>query len=357
VPASHPSSTLSRRSFLARSAATMAAAAAGPVLLTACDSPAAGGSGGGEAVTFLSYLPLETLSLAPELLAVAGGHFAKHGLDVTLQPVKGSPQAMQTLLADKGIVTRLGQIDVMTAVAEAGQPLVNIGTLTRGSSLRFLYSKNNPLKKPEDFLGKTMGVPSEGGTSDKVVSLVMADAGLDPGEVKRQVVGLTPGTYTLVEQGRLAGYVVSIDTANVVLSQHPDAAVFDPGTIVKSDSQVYVATKDAIKKSGTTLKAFLAGISDAVNAMTDDKSLGKTLETLRGEYSFTALDDDDIAKRSLEELHDLWTGGDTSKPLLVTDEAEWVKGYTELASAKLAKSGADAASWVDNSLLPEAGAQ
>jgi NitT/TauT family transport system substrate-binding protein len=335
----------------------MAAAASGPVLLTACDSSPAAGAGGGEAVTFLSYLPLETLSLTPELLGVTGGYFAKHGLDVTLQPVKGSPQAMQTLLADKGIITRLGQIDVMTAVAEANQPLVNIGTLTRGSSLRFIYSKNNPLKKPEDFVGQTMGVPSEGGTSDKVVSLVMADAGLDPSKVKRQVVGLTPGTFALVQQGRLAGYVVSIDTANVVLSQNDDAAVFDPGTIVKSDSQVYVATKDVIQKNAKTLKAFLAGINDAVSAISADESLDKTLESLRGEYSFKSLDDDEIAKKSLKELHGLWTGGDTAKPLLVTDEAAWVKGYTELTAAKLAKSGADAASWVDNSLLPGAGAQ
>jgi len=344
VPVSHP---LSRRSFLALSAA----AAAAPVLLTACSDAA--GSGDGEAVTFLSYLPLETLSLAPELLGVAGGHFAKHGLDVTLQPVKGSPQAMQTLLAGKGVVSRVGQIDVMTAVAEANQPLVNIGTLTRGSSLRFVYSKNTPLKKPEDFVGKTMGVPSEGGTSDKVVSLVMADAGLDPAEVKRQVVGLTPGTFNLVQQGRIAGYVVSIDTANVVLSQHDDAAVFDPGTIVKSDSQVYVATKDGIQKSGTTLKSFLAGIRDAIQAMVDDESLDKTLETLRGEYSFASLDDDEIAKASLRTMRDLWTGGDPAKPLLVTDQAAWVQGYDELSAANLATPGRDAAGWFDNSLLPE----
>lgn len=355
MPLPQPSSTLSRRFFLSRAAA---AVAAGPVLLTACNSPAAGSRGGGGSggpVTFLSYLPLETLSLTPELLAVTGGHFEKHGLDVTLQPVKGSPQAMQTLLADKGIVTRLGQIDVMTAVAEAGQPLVNIGTLTRGSSLRFIYSKDNPLDKPEDFLGKTMGVPSEGGTSDKVVSLVMANAGLAPEDVKRQVVGLTPGTYTLVQQGRLAGYVVSIDTANVVLSQHDDAGVFDPGVIVKSDSQVYVATKDAIANSADTLRSFLAGINDAVSSIGDDTDFGTTLETLRGEYSFASLDDDEIARASLKELYGLWTGGDASEPLLVTDEDAWVKGYTELTAAKLAKSGADAASWVDNSLLSKAG--
>lgn len=351
---SHLPSTLSRRSFLARSAATMAAAAVGPTLITACGADAAGGDG--EKVTFLSYLPLETLSLAPELLAVAGGHFEKHGLAVTLQPVKGSPQAMQTLLAGSGPITRIGQIDVMSAVAESQQPLVNIGTLTRGSSVRFVYSKKNvDLSDPAAMIGKTMGVPSEGGTSDKVVSLVLANAGLDPEEVTRQVVGLTPGTFNLVQQGRLAGYVVSIDTAHVVQAQHDDAGVFDPGTIVKSDSQVYVSTKDGLTANKTVLRGFMAGIQDALTAIVEDESFDRTLETLRGQYSFGSLDDDAVAKASLTDMRELWTGGDPAAPLLVTDEAMWVSGYDELTAAEITPSGGDAKSWYDNSLLPKAG--
>ncbi len=349
-----PTDSLSfnRRSFLARSAGAMAVAAA-PTLLAACGSNAAG-AGGGQKVTFLSYLPLETLSLAPELLAVAGGHFARHGLDVELQPVKGSPQAMQTLLAGTAPITRVGQIDVMTAVAESNQPLINIGTLTRGSSLRFVYSKkNHPLEKPEDFLGQTMGVPSEGGTSDKVVSLVLANAKLDPARTKRQVVGLTPGTFNLVQQGRLVGYVVSIDTANVVTKQYDDAGVFDPGVIVKSDSQVYVATRTGVQKDQEILKAFLAGIKDALAAMVADTSFDETIKQLRGKYTFAALDDDKVARDSLVTMRDLWTGGDKSKPLLVTDKDAWVAGYTELTAAGVAKPGGDAGSWIDNSLLPQ----
>ncbi|ASR35919.1 nitrate ABC transporter substrate-binding protein [Prauserella marina] len=348
-------SAFSRRSFLRRSALATALAAAGPTVLSACGaSPAAGG--GGDGPTFLSYLPLETLSMAPELLAVAGGHFGKHGLDVTLQPVKGSPQAMQTLLAGVGPVTRIGQIDVMTAVAESDQPLVNIGTLTRGSSLRFVYSKENPLTKPEDFVGKTMGVPSEGGTSSKVVSLVLANAGLDPSKTPRQVVGLTPGTFNLVQQGRLAGYVVSIDTANIVLSQHEDAAAFDPGTTVRSDSQCYVADRNIVRDDPDTLKAFLAGIQDALAAFVADENFEETLGVLREKYSFATLDDDAIAVQSLTAMRELWTGGDPAAPLLVTDEAEWKAGYDELTAADEAAPGGDSSTWFDNSLLPAAAA-
>jgi NitT/TauT family transport system substrate-binding protein len=341
--------SLNRRSLF-----MLTAAAAGSSLLAGCGSDAASTSGGGMKTTFLSYLPLETLSLAPELLAVAGGHFAKHGLEVTLQPVKGSPQAMQTLLAGTAPITRLGQIDVMTAIADTGQPLVNIGTLTRASTLRFVYSKKkHPLEKPEDFVGQTMGVPSEGGTSDKVVSLVLAGAGLDPEQTKRQVVGLTPGTFNLVEQGRIVGYVVSVDTANILVAQNPDVGVFEPGTYVKSDSQVYVTTKDAAKKDAEILRAFMAGIHDALAAIVADDALDETVKQLRGAYSFATLDDDKIAMASLTMMRNAWTGGDASKPLLVTDETTWTAGYKELTDAGVAKPGGSAATWFDNSLLPK----
>lgn len=350
------SSSLSRRAFLKRSAVLTATAAAGPALLAACgSSPASSGGNGGngaQAMTFLSLLPLETLAMVPELLAVDGGHFARHGLDVTLQPVKGSPQAMQTVLSGVGPVARLGQIDLMTAVAESGQPLVNIGTFSRGSAVRIVYSKKNPLEKPEDFVGKTIGVPSEGGTSSKVVSMVLANSGLDPAKAQQQVTGLTPGTFTLVQQGRIAGYVVSIDTAHIVQSQHDDAGVFDPGTVVKSDSQVYAATKDMIRDEPDLLKAFLAGMRDSLAELVADENFDKTIATLRKGRSFATLDDDAIARKSLEMSREIWTGGDPSRSLLVTDESEWLAGYEELVAAGQAKPGGDAASWFDNSLLP-----
>jgi NitT/TauT family transport system substrate-binding protein len=331
----------------------MAAAAAGAPLLAACGGGAAGSGGGGTKTTFLSYLPLETVSMAPELLAVAGGHFAKHGLDVKLQPVKGSPQAMQTLLSGIAPITRVGQIDVMTAVASTNQPLVTVGTLNRGSSLRFVYSKkNHPLEKPQDLVGQLMGVPSEGGTSDKVVSLVLASAGLDPKQTRRQVVGLTPGTFNLVEQRRIVGYVVSIDTANLLQSQNPDVGAFDPAQYVKSDQQVYVTTRDAMKKDAKILKSFMAGIHDAVASLVKDQSFDASLKALREDYSFATLDNDKIAKASLAQLRNSWTGGDPSKPLLVTDEAVWTAGYKELTGAGIAKPGGNATSWFDNTFLP-----
>ena len=108
-----------------------------------------------------------------------------------------------------------------------------------------------------------------------------------------------------------------------------------------------------MKKDTGTLKEFMAAIHDAVSSIVADESLDATIKQLRGKYSFATLDDDKIAKASLTMMRKLWTGGDPSKPLLVTDESAWTAGYKELTDAGAAKSGGTAGTWFDNSLLPK----
>lgn len=349
-----PLPLMSRRSFVKNSAFASAAALAGTGLLAGCGSNGGGDSNDLTEETFLSYLPLETFSMAPELLAVAGGHFAEHGLDITMEEVQGSPQAMQTLLSGVAPITRLGQLDLLTTMSETDRGMVNIGSLTRGPTQRILYSTDNHvLEEPEDFLDQVMGVPSEGGTSDMLNSLILAVDGHDPERLERQVVGLSPGTFNLVQRGELVGYVVSLDTAVTVQAQHEDAGVFDPGTVMSSDSQVYVTTRDDLEEHEDVLRAFIAAIHDAVSAVAADEELDETLELLRRDNSFASLDDDEIAKPTLQIMRDMWTGGDDPQPLLVTDEDTWLAGYEELVDAGLAEPGADPAAWIDNSLIPE----
>ena len=343
--------SVSRRGFLT---GTMGVAALGMMgsALAGCSSPSATATSADlKDFTYLSYLPMETLSVAPELLADAGGYFAKHGLNVTFQTTKGSPQALQTLISGVAPLTRVGAIDLMTAAAD-GQPLVNVGSIVRGSSIRTLYSKQHPLEKPEDFLGTTMGVPSEGGTSDKSLSLMLHKAGFDPSQVKRQVVGLGPGTFELVKRGDIVGYMVSIDQSIVASQQFAgEAAVFDAGDSVRADAQVYTATQQGLEEHGDDIKKYLAAIQDATQAIVDDEELDGVLETMRSKYSFASLDDDTVAKESLRQSRSLWTAKGT-QPLLQTVEDYWVEGYEELVDAGMIPAGSDPKKWMDNSYLP-----
>lgn len=311
-----------------------------------------GGNGGLTDFTYLSYLPMETLSVVAELMAEAGGYFESHGLDVEVQTTQGSPQALQTLISGVAPLTRVGAIDLITAATD-GQDLVNIGTIARGSAIRTIYSMDDPLENPEDFIGKTMGVPSEGGTSDQSLSLMLLNAGIDPAEVPRQVVGLGPGTFELVRRGDIVGYMVSIDQAVHMENEFPgEAGVLDTGFSVRSDSQVYTATPQSLEEHGEDIRRYMAAIHDALEFMLDGSN-EEILDILRGEYSFASLDNDDVAPTALDTFRNLWTAnGD--EPLLVTNTDYWVEGYQEMVDGDMAPDGHDPLDWVDNSYLPNA---
>src|SRR5690606_20820391 len=103
-----------------------------------------------------------------------------------------------------------------------GAPLMNVGTAVKESTIRFVSTTDAPLREPEDFVGKTVGIPSEGGETETTLDLLLRSSGIDPGAVTRQVVGVGPGVFNLVEQGRIAGFAVSIDTAKILEKQRPN---------------------------------------------------------------------------------------------------------------------------------------
>ncbi|WP_201776710.1 ABC transporter substrate-binding protein [Allosalinactinospora lopnorensis] len=349
-PRAHsPRHSLTRRSLLGGSA--FALAAASTPLLSSCASGTRAPAGG-DAITFLSYLPMESLTFAPEMLADAAGHFEEQGLTVDFETTRGSPQAIQLLMSGSALLTRLGQIELMISAGERDAEMINIGSVIRGSSVRFISAAGEPLNSPEDFVGKTMGIPSEGGTSETVLDLVLMNGGVDPEEVDRQVVGLSPGTFELVQEGRVAGYVVGLDTAIILEEQQDDVVVFDPGTMISSDAQVYVTTPEALESDQDLLQRYITAVHGAMAEIAADDELDETLEKLRSAYSFTSLDDDAVAKESLRRYVSSWTA-DNERPLLHTDDQDWIDGYEELTSTGFVDPGLSPEDWIDNGLVPQ----
>ncbi len=345
-------SALSRRAFIGGSAAV-----AGSTLLGACSdgarAPESAESADLLGLTFLTILPPQSLTFAPELFADAAGYFANHGLDVNFELTRGSAQAVQLVLAGRAPLTRISQIEGMRAAANRGAPLINIGMVFKDSTIRYVSSAAAPLLEPADFIGKTIGIPSEGGSSELELDLFLAAAGVDRSSVRRQVVGLTPGVFNLVEQGRIAGYAVSIDTAKIIENQQENAAVLNPGAFIRSGGQFYMASRAGLEQNREALRRFVAAVHDALNFMLQDTEFDETLAILRSKYSFDGLNDTAIAKASLREYTSVWTaGGDEN--LLLTLPERWTQGYEELVSAGLAEPGAASDDWFTNALIEPA---
>src|SRR5262249_7994341 len=148
----------------------------------------------------------------------------------------------------------------------------------------------------------------------------------------RQVVGLTPAVFNLVQSGKLDGYVVSLDTAITLQQQQPDAVVFNPASVITAGSNNYVATKaaaaDPVKSD--QIRRFLRAIQAAMKFIIADKAdeYAQTKKCISGKYDVASLKDPKVAQQSMDAYVAAWTAGGADK-LLRTDPAAWRRTYDE----------------------------
>ncbi|GAA3660357.1 hypothetical protein GCM10022202_21570 [Microbacterium marinilacus] len=348
-----------------RRAGAVAGLAAAALALAACGgSPEAAGEGGegsGELaeMVVVSFLPLESFTFTPEMYAYAGGYFEKHGLDVELQAVQGTSAAIQALLGGSATLTRASTVDLFPPL-EQGQPLTAVGTMAYKSNVRVVSSTENPVESPADMAGETIGMGSIGGTSEKLLNLALDAEGVPRDEVARQAVPVTAAAFELVKQEHLAGYIVSLDTSMQIAQQNEDAVVTDAGLGGSPDIQTWIATEDTLAdpEQAENVRAFLAAIEEAVQDVIDDadNDFANVIETLRssGDFTFAALDDDEVAQGVLEiYTSQTWVSPDGDTALLENDLDAWQSAYDTYVEAGFLEGGADPGEWITEEYLPE----
>jgi len=310
-------------------------------------------SPGARPFVFLTVQSLDSLTFAPELYADAAGLFAMRGLHIEFQAARGSPQAVQLVLADQVTLARAGQIETVRHSANQGVPLAVVGTLHKRCTIRYVSSTRKPLRTPGDFAGKVIGLPSSGGESEMILDLCLRGAGVAPASVERQVTGVGPGTYSLVERGQIAAFAASMDTATILAVQNPDVVIFDPSQFTRSGTQLYVTTGARLAEDRAAIGKFLGAVRQATHFICEDAESGfrNTLNVILQKYSFDSLRDETLARRTLHEYVKVWAA-DGHHNVLRTMPEEWHATYDELVVAGLAAGGKDPAGWFTNELLP-----
>jgi NitT/TauT family transport system substrate-binding protein len=342
----------------APSRALAALAACLALLVAGCggaqQSASAPGGGPLTPVTFLNVLPIESLTFTPEIIAQADGHFEREGLDVQFQVTRGSAQAIQTVIAGSALLTRVSDTEMMVAVGSRGAPISAVGQPSQQSTLRIVSAADDPIRAPADMRGTTIGIPSEGGTSETLVDTLAATAGLTDADLSKQVVGLAPGVYELVQQGRIDAYVVALDTAVAVQRQRPDAVVLDPSQVIAGGTQVYITSRAALEDPAQrdVVQRFVRAVQASQASVIADQSLDATLETLGSAYDIPILREPEVAKETLRSYIASWQAG--GGQLLETSPEGWSRVYDESVAVGLVPGGLDASSWFTNELVPGA---
>jgi NitT/TauT family transport system substrate-binding protein len=351
---------LTRRAFVGRGAATLATTAVGGTLLAACGSDddsssgssnksSSGGGGGSKSltqVTFLDILP-PSMGKFADYIADVRGYFKAEGLKVSTEQARGSAPAIQALIAGKGLLTSVGLMENVLHIGNEGAPMVLVSNMQKQSPLAFVSSDKNPITKPEDFRGQQVGVPSKGGTSELSLNALLASAGIPEKEVKRQVTGISPGTFELVRKGRIAGYTVSGQDEARFKKALPDVVWMEEAKYVK-DGYGYFATQDGLKKNRETIAGYLRAVYKATKDTIADKPNGyaSILKDLRAKYDWDGLDNDDVSKAALDYLLKVRLV-DGEQDLLVAKPDDMKVVYDQMVGIKAVKPGLDATKWVD----------
>lgn len=348
-------SPTTRRSFVGKSAGAFAAVSGGGVLLAACgddsddaagggsastseESAGGGGDGGGE-VQVVNILPPQ-LGYSAEYIADIDGYFKKEGLSVKVNTARGSAPAIQAVLSGTALLSWVGWLESVIAIANRGAPIQAVSFTGRRSTLKLVSDKGNPMNTPQDLVGERIGIPSEGGTSETTLDLMIANEGIDPKEVQRQVTGFTPGTFELIKQKRIAGFIIGGSQEQQFKETQPSSVFLETAKYVQ-DGLCYITSPDGVKNNKAQIEAYMRALKGAMEQIVDDgPEFTDTLKKLRAKYDFPELKSDTVAKYYLKYNTDNWML-DGREQLLKVDKEKWQATYDAAAKVKAAKGGVD----------------
>jgi NitT/TauT family transport system substrate-binding protein len=342
---------LTRRRFMTRSAGALAAVTGASGFIAACggddntgsdsgSSSSSDGSKGSSTVQVINILPPQ-LGYTAEYIADMDGFWKKEGLDVKVNTARGSAPAIQAVLSGTAMLSWVGWLESVLDIANQAAPIQAVAYTGRRSTLAIVSDKGKPINTPQDLVGKRIGIPSKGGTSETTVDLMLAANNIPPSKVPRQVTGFTPGTFELIKRGRIAGFVIGASQEEQFRQTQPSSTFLTTDKYV-TDGLAYVTSQKSLQSNKSTIEAYMRALKGAMEQVLNDKESGfaTTIKKLRSKYDFDELKDDKVAQYYINYISSGWVIDGADK-LLKVDPAEWKKTYDAAVKVKAAKPGVD----------------
>jgi ABC-type nitrate/sulfonate/bicarbonate transport system substrate-binding protein len=193
-------------------------------------------------------------------IAQEKGFFAKHGLDVEVVALSGSPPTVKGLLSGD-LQLGLAGGDAAIKADLAGADIVVLASLVSRHYHRIVSRAD--IRTPADLKGKTVGLQVLGGPQDFLVHVLCQKWGLRYGEdVKVQVVGEELSKVSAVVNGRV----------DAVASVIPSAKVRGLGLNMLADPRTWdepapyltlLARRGWVAENGAAVRDFLKALTDA----------------------------------------------------------------------------------------------
>lgn len=268
--------TMNRRNFLATGQAMVLGTALIPMLA---------GRGAAQGLTEVTYLtPFGYLiSFAGTMYADTGGFFEKEGLDVSVEGGRGSSMAVQQVTAGNALVSRTGGTDLIKAYAN-DPSIVAIAECYERDLFFVISSEDDPITSPADMAGKTIGIVSPSGATENLLDMMLVAEGVNPEDVRREVVGNAPSAFEMVRMERISAYIATSDTLFQLRAMEKPVNAFSTDEFARSPGQVYMTSKTTLEERPEELTAFIKAVHGAMSEIANADDLQPIIESMLSEY-------------------------------------------------------------------------
>ncbi|MAE89322.1 MULTISPECIES: ABC transporter substrate-binding protein [Salipiger] len=270
---------------------------------------------------------------APDYVAITNGYFEEQGLKVNLIPGNGSSASVQQLLAGQVQIARTGGLDLIAALSTGNAPIRAFGTIAHTSTWWIISGADAPIETPEDFRGKTIGIVSAGGGSEKVIDILLAGAGVPKDEVTFQVVGNSPGSMDLIEMGRLDGFIGDMSVWAPLNDRGAPMHAMSLDPYMDVPGQVYFTTNEMLETDPDVCLAYMRAVKKAVQVIEADETGAASIEAMMP-FAFPELDTPEAATLTLQAEKELWVARGDEGIGKIYPEA-FAKGWEQMAAANL----------------------
>jgi ABC-type nitrate/sulfonate/bicarbonate transport system substrate-binding protein len=321
-----------------RVAAVAVASIAAAALLAGCSSTggSGNGSGGVKQLTFqTSWVP--SVQFSGSYLADSEGYYKKEGLAVKFLPGGPDVDPLAVVAAGKADIG-LSNADFVARANAQGAGLVMIAAGFQQDPFTILSSPDKPLKKPQDMIGKKIGVPS---ADDALWQAFLKINKIDASKVTEVPVGFDVAPLVSGEVDGLLSFYTEQPTSykEATGKEGVNMLVGDYGLNVYA--QVYAVRKDDLadaakrKEIEAFMKAELKGWNDyvkdpqkavdiTVNDYAKDGGLNAAQQLAQAKLQLDLLVTPETKKNGL-----LWISQDGIKQNLKTFDALGIKGATK----------------------------
>jgi len=244
------------------------------------------------------------LEYVHELNAIVGGHFAKEGIDVEIGTIRGTTAAVQQVITGSAFTGRVGLLDVFRAAGMQNEPVISAGTSLHHGVFMVVSRKDDPIRSPEDFKGKRVGLAALGGGMENVLNLMLAGAGVPFDSVERQAIGSNAGNVEVLKMGRVDAYLATIETCILLERDNEPVEIWPASKYAPVPGGVLLMTRKFADANRDTVVKFIRAMRNSAIEI-NSSDMGMILDRITAKYDIVANEDRDFRIASLKAYNDL----------------------------------------------------